>query len=582
MRQTLLTNDQMLHLQREKEVLNEALIRLSAFELPQEALSALEKAARQLDERFLIVVVGEFNSGKSALINALLGERVLKEGVTPTTARVTLVRWGEKPGEQIVDEGFAIFTYPLEMLKELNIVDSPGTNAIIRQHEILTNEYVPRSDLVLFTTSSDRPLTESERLFLEKILSWGKKIVLVVNKADILENQEAVEEVRAFVSANTAGILGAEPELFVVSAKQAQKALLADTQEQKAALRAKSGMDALETYITETLDDRARLGLKLNSPLGVAENVLRQAQELNHAQAKELEADSQLAADLEGMLGTYNKALQSETAPRLAEVENVLQRFETRGQDFFDNTLRLTNIANLTKSEKSKAKCEQDVLADVPQEIDEKVRAMIDWLVDKDLNVWYQVMGALERRQAAARANMDSSHLSAQAERRKDLMESVGHTIRGIVNSFNRKKEAEDLSAFVEGAVAQTALFEVGAVGLGALVATALFSSAMDVTGIVAASTLAILGLFVIPYKRKQVKQNFKAKMEELRTNLMSTLSSTFTRESGLAIRRLNDKISPYTAEVRADQEKISSDARSLSELETLLKETRDAIPKVL
>ncbi len=582
MRQTLLTNDQMLHLQREKEVLNEALIRLSAFELPQEALSALEKAARQLDELFLIVVVGEFNSGKSALINALLGERVLKEGVTPTTARVTLVRWGEKPGEQIVDEGFAIFTYPLEMLKELNIVDSPGTNAIIRQHEILTNEYVPRSDLVLFTTSSDRPLTESERLFLEKILSWGKKIVLVVNKADILENQEAVDEVRAFVSANTAGILGAEPELFVVSAKQAQKALLADTQEQKAALRAKSGMDALETYITETLDDRARLGLKLNSPLGVAENVLRQAQELNHAQAKELEADSQLAADLEGMLGTYNKALQSETAPRLAEVENVLQRFETRGQDFFDNTLRLTNIANLTKSEKIKAKFEQEVMADVPQEIDEKVRAMIDWLVDKDLNVWYQVMGALERRQAAARANMDSSHLSAQAERRKDLMESVGHTIRGIVNSFNRKKEAEDLSAFVEGAVAQTALFEVGAVGLGALVATALFSSAMDVTGIVAASTLAILGLFVIPYKRKQVKQNFKAKMEELRTNLMSTLSSTFTRESGLAIRRLNDKISPYTAEVRADQEKISSDARSLSELETLLKETRDAIPKVL
>jgi len=582
MRQTLLTNDQLLHLQREKEVLNEAQSRLSAFELPQEALDALEKAARQLDELFLIVVVGEFNSGKSALINALLGERVLKEGVTPTTARVTLVRWGEQPGEQIVDEGFAIFTYPLEMLKELNIVDSPGTNAIIRRHEILTNEYVPRSDLVLFTTSADRPLTESERLFLEKILSWGKKIVLVVNKADILENREAVEEVRTFVSGHTAGILGAEPQLFVVSAKLGQKALLAETQEQKALLRAESGMDALETYITETLDDRARLGLKLKNPLGVAEKVLRQAQELNQAQAQELEADSQLAADLEGMLETYSKALQSETAPRLAEVENVLQRFETRGQDFFDDTLRLTNIANLTKSEKIKTKFEQDVLADVPQEIDEKVRAMIDWLVDKDLNVWYQVMGALERRQAAARANLDSSHLSAQAERRKDLMESVGQTIRGIVNSYNRKKEAEELSSFVEGAVAQTALFEVGAVGLGALVATALFSSAMDVTGIVAAGTLAILGLFVIPYKRKQVKQKFKEKMEELRRNLMNTLSAAFSRESGLAIQRLNDKISPYTAAVRADQQKIRSDAESLSGLDNLLKETRDAIQKVL
>ncbi len=582
MRQTLLSNDQMLHLQREKEVLNEAFSRLSAFDLSQDSLDALEKAARQLDELFLIVVVGEFNSGKSALINALLGERVLKEGVTPTTARVTLVRWGEKPGEQIVDDGFAIFTYPLEMLKELNIVDSPGTNAIIRQHEILTSEYVPRSDLVLFTTSSDRPLTESERLFLERILSWGKKIVLVVNKADILENQEAVEEVLAFVSKNTAGILGSEPELFVVSAKLGQKALRADTPEQKAALRAESGLDALETYITETLDDRARLELKLNSPLGVAENVLRQAQALNREQAKELEADSQLVSDLEGMLGGYEKALHSETAPRLAEVENVLQRFEMRGQEFFDSTLRLANIANLTKSDKIKTRFEQEVLAEVPQEIDEKVRVMIDWLVDKDLNIWYQVVAALERRQAAARANLDGSHLSAQAERRQHLMESVGQTIRGIVNTYDRQKEAEELSAFVEGAVAQTALFEVGAVGLGALVATALFSSAMDVTGIVAAGTLAILGLFVIPYKRKQVKQNFKDKMDELRENLMNTLSATFRRESDLAIQRLNDKISPYTAEVRADQEKISSDARGLSGLESLLKETRDAVKKVL
>lgn len=289
-----------------------------------------------------------------------------------------------------------------------------------------------------------------------------------------------------------------------------------------------------------------------------------------------------MVSDLEGMLSRYEKALHSETAPRLAEVENVLQRFEMRGQEFFDSTLRLANIANLTKSDKIKTKFEHEVLAEVPQEIDEKVRVMIDWLVDKDLNVWYQVVAALERRQAAARANLDGSHLSAQAERRQHLMESVGQTIRGIVNTYNRQKEAEELSAFVEGAVAQTALFEVGAVGLGALVATALFSSAMDVTGIVAAGTLAILGLFVIPYKRKQVKQNFKDKMDELRENLMNTLSATFRRESDLAIQRLNDKISPYTAEVRADQERISSDARGLSGLESLLKETRDAVKKVL
>ena len=102
--------------------------------MPREARDILQKAILQLDELFLIVVAGEFNAGKSALINALLGQKVLAEGTTPTTTHITLVRWGEQAAEQVVDEKFSIYTYPLPLLKELNIVYTPGTNAIIRHH----------------------------------------------------------------------------------------------------------------------------------------------------------------------------------------------------------------------------------------------------------------------------------------------------------------------------------------------------------------------------------------------------------------------------------------------------------------
>lgn len=112
MRQTFLTNDQLLFLQTEKQSLNEILASLKTFNLSGESLQNLRKAIDQLDELFLIVAVGEFNAGKSALINAMLGEKILTEGVTPTTARVTLVRFGEMVSEQIVDEGFAIVTHP--------------------------------------------------------------------------------------------------------------------------------------------------------------------------------------------------------------------------------------------------------------------------------------------------------------------------------------------------------------------------------------------------------------------------------------------------------------------------------------
>src|SRR6266496_3515132 len=193
MRQSMLTDEQAKFLREEKEALSEIRLALADIDVPREVLTTLQDAILQLDELFLLVVVGEFNSGKSSLVNALLGEKVLAEGVTPTTSRVTLVQWGEQVGESIVDGSYATFTHPLPLLRELNIVDTPGTNAVIRLHERLTDEFVPRSDLVLFVTSADRPMTESERLFLQRIRAWGKKVIVALNKSDLLEDAKALQ-----------------------------------------------------------------------------------------------------------------------------------------------------------------------------------------------------------------------------------------------------------------------------------------------------------------------------------------------------------------------------------------------------
>src|SRR5215210_4683796 len=172
--------------------LRDALARFGASSADQDALSA---SIRQLDEFFLLVVVGEFNAGKSAFINALAGQRVLQEGVTPTTAQIHVLKYGDAPGVHIA-------TAPAELLRDVHIVDTPGTNAIIREHEQLTTEFVPRADLVLFVTSADRPFTETERLFIERIRDWGKKVVVVINKIDILAGEKELGEVRGYVADN--------------------------------------------------------------------------------------------------------------------------------------------------------------------------------------------------------------------------------------------------------------------------------------------------------------------------------------------------------------------------------------------
>ena len=157
------------------------------------ASNVLERALVDLDGPFLLVVAGEFNSGKSSLLNALLGDRFLKEGPTPTTDRVQLISYSETPVRSELEEGFCEVGIPNLLLRDLRLVDTPGTNSILRRHQILTERFLPRSDLILFVTSSERPFTQSEKEFLELIKSWGKKVAFVVNKIDLLSPQDRSE-----------------------------------------------------------------------------------------------------------------------------------------------------------------------------------------------------------------------------------------------------------------------------------------------------------------------------------------------------------------------------------------------------
>lgn len=159
-------------------------------------LELLRSTVAHLDELFLLCIVGEFNAGKSSLINALLGGRHLEEGVTPTTDRVYLIKHAAATGGS--DAATQRRTHPqseisgaisgvgrpppttiglpVPWLEDVTLVDTPGTNAIIQGHAEITEAIVPRCDLLLFVTSVDRPISESERTFMSKIKSWGKKV----------------------------------------------------------------------------------------------------------------------------------------------------------------------------------------------------------------------------------------------------------------------------------------------------------------------------------------------------------------------------------------------------------------------
>jgi small GTP-binding protein len=549
----ILTTQQEELLKEERNLLGELRVALVKFNATPEDQTTLKESLQQLDEFFLLVVVGEFNSGKSAFINALLGQVVLKEGVTPTTTQINILHYGETQQKDVVSEHLHVLTAPVKLLTEVSIVDTPGTNAIIREHELITSQFVPRADLVLFITSADRPFTESERLFLEQIRDWGKKVVVIINKIDILQSEEDLIQIRNFIAENALKLLGITPEIFPVSARQAARAKQGETQ-----LWQTSRFEPLETFIQETLDEEKRLHLKFLNPLGVGLRLTNRYLILTRERLALLKDDFTMLEDVEQQLAIYKQDMQRDFKLRISDVENILYEVEQRGQDYFDKTIRIGHIFDLFNKQRLQDEFERQVMSDVPSQIDNKVNELIDWIVESDLRQWQGISEHLaeRRREHKERIVGDFSVGSFHYDRER-LIEGVGREAQRVVETYDKHSEAEILASGTRNAVAATTAIEIGAVGLGTLVATLATTAAMDVTGILLASMMAALGLLIIPTRRKQAKQILRDKMSALRSQLVQALETHFSREIEHGLQHINEAIAPYTRFVRAEGEKL-------------------------
>jgi small GTP-binding protein len=541
--------------------LRDALVRFGATAADQAALAA---SIHQLDELFLLVVVGEFNAGKSAFINALIGQPVAREGVTPTTARIHLLKYGDAPAREINADGIEVIATPAELLRDVHIVDTPGTNAVMREHERLTSEFVPRSDLVLFITSADRPFTETERAFLQSIRDWGKKVIVVVNKIDIFERDAERREVLEFVRENARRLLDMAPEVFPVSARLAQRAKAGEP-----ALWAASGYEPLERYIRDTLDQGSRFQLKLANPLGVGQTLAGRYAAIAEDRLALLREDLTLLDDINRQLSVYRDDLSSGFELRMSAVEKVLIEMEQRGHQYFEDTLRIGRVMDLLNRARVQKEFEEKVVADTPREIEQRVTELIDWLIDQDFRQWQAVTAKLAERRKKHESRVlggDDDPGTFTSDRAR-MMDSVRREAQRVVESYDKQREAERIADDARSAVAAAAAAGGAAVGLGTLVTIAATTVAADVTGILLASLVAAIGFLVLPAKRRQAKASLQEKVSALRARLNEALRAEFDRAQQRSASRIEDGVAPYARFVRAEESRWSTAQKELGQL---------------
>lgn len=559
----------------ERAALSDLLVLLGKIEGSEAELRDLRTALNDLDGAFMLVVVGEYNAGKSTLLNALLGMKVMPDGVTPTTDKVTVITWGENVAESVLGDELVQRTAPVEVLREISIVDTPGTNAVIRRHQELTERFIPRADLVLFVTSADRPFTESERQFLELISSWGKKVTVLINKIDILETSEERERVVDFVRENAAETLGVTPPVMTVAARRALRARLEGG---AASELEESGLPELERHIRANLEVGERFRLKLLNPLGVGDRLLEQLEGELGNRLELLTGDRRTLEDIDRQRQQFDRDIRRELANHLSRFDTVLLEVERRGDNFLNQTVQWRNVLGLMNSERVREQFEEKVLRGADAEIDSAVGQLVDWYIERNLQMWEDVMEFIQVRTNAGDRRIVGSVGGRFQYDRNSLLNNMRDRIEKVMETYNRREEAIRLADGLQSAVVSTGLLQVGGLGLGTAVVAFLSGAAADITGITAGVAMIVLGSTILPRKRARAKRDLHEQMQALRDGLEASLSEQVLRELEVSNEKLSATIAPYTRFVRAELERLDELRDTVGSLADRFRELRNRI----
>lgn len=188
-----------------------------------QACRALAESNTPLD----VAVFGQFKSGKSSLVNALLGEEIVPVGVLPVTALITRISAGDQLSAtvthldgrresidpaQLVDYVAEdrnprnrrqvalvdVQTPSMNGLRGLRLVDTPGLGSVFAHNTQSTRDWLPNVAVALLAISVERPLSDEDRRLLVELHAHAPRVAVVLTKIDLLTDQQ-IQEVTAFL-----------------------------------------------------------------------------------------------------------------------------------------------------------------------------------------------------------------------------------------------------------------------------------------------------------------------------------------------------------------------------------------------
>ncbi len=549
---------------------------LERMKASDEDLRQARLQGKHIGDIFLLVIVGEVKAGKSSFINALVGETVCKEGSIPTTDKVHILRFGEERKERVLDDYLVEQSFPFSQLQAFSIVDTPGTNSLVKQHQAITEDFIPRCDLVLFTTSVDRPFTSTERDFLEFIMGkWKKSVVFVVTKADQKSVSE-LDEIRNYVRDSAKALLGFDPQIFMVSSKQAREG----RERSDPALIRASGFPELEKWLGETLKEGDQASLKLGSVIGSGLQIATRAGEDLTSRLNVLKHDAETSDAIETKLEQAGKDLSEDYQQFVSQLETVIHDVERKAHNWIDDNVVITNFNKIRNREAFRNAFQANVAGSIGQQIDEVLNKASDWFTRRSLKIVDDITEYVDsRREGGLNRAGQVGHVSPKFKyQREDFYNRLRQDARKSQETFDNEGLVRRMSDAISSGL--MASFGIAVTGTGAAVLSAVVATSLTagVVGIVGGILVAALALAMLPIKRSKMKGEISNRCAKLREEIVIALRNQLRTEAEGFVRDLRESMEPFTKGVTGEREKINKWQEELAAIRTELLNLRKAV----
>jgi len=476
----------------------------------------------RMTEPFMFVIVGEVKAGKSSFVNALLeSEReICPVAPQPMTDTIQQILYGEKEEIVVVNPYLKKVFLPIDILRDIAVVDTPGTNSIVEHHQEITEHFIPASDLVIFVFEAKNPYRQSAWDFFDFIhKDWHKKIIFVLQQKDLMSADDlAVNERGLYDYAFKKGV--SEPAIFAVSAK----AELEGKYDQ-------SNFSTIRDYIRTHVTGGRGAALKLKNNISTSLNILERIDLGLITRAEQFKADSAFRLDIRQTLDNQEKKSNHQVGLLIENLLNGYDRItKSVGQELSNGLSFPAMLKRSVMGIFSKQASISDWLNELAKKLELNLNAELrtklnDGVVDLADSVQQMAkMIDLKIRNGSTAVKSDSYIFEDISEKRASVLRELQEA---FARFMSRSENFNDTRVFPENTqVSPNIAAGSGAALIGVILATVTHVAMLDITGGVLAGVGMLFAGITAGIQRKKIVQGYEQEIREGRSRMEEALQN--------------------------------------------------------